>query len=164
MRRFALRDLAPRGLAPRGFPPGVAASLTLCLGLLLSAPVQADGRYGHGKSYGKGYGHYQSYGHGQQKYGYGHGGKYGYTYGNGYGGKYGYDGDTLLGALAIISGTRLIEAYLYRPRFPPAPPLPPVPVAPVVAVPVQPRACYQVMVPYAQPYGGVAYAPQIQCY
>ncbi len=137
------------------------ACVAVCLGLLLSAPAQAGGNYGygHGKGYGHGYGHFKHQGFGRHR-------NFGHRHGRFRHGRRGFSDSTFLTAVGIIAGTRLIESYLYRPRYPAAPPAPAPGYAPAppVAVPVQPRQCFQVMVPYAQPYGGIFYVPQVQCY
>ena len=135
----------------------VAAIMTVSLGLIASVPAKADGGYGHrygsGQNYGHGY-YGKSYAYrGGYRGPYYHGG-----YGGGYGGGYrrGYSDDTFLTAVGIIAGARVVSAYLQGP---------PVYQSTVIyAAPVQPRACYQVMVPYASPYGGYYYVPQLQCY
>jgi hypothetical protein len=131
----------------------VAAILTVSLGLLASLPAEAGSKHGnkHGFKHGYGHGAKQAYRHGQKRY-------YGYRrHGHLNYGHRGFDGDTYLAAVGIVAGTRLVEAYIHRPRAPQ-----PAPV--VYAAPVQPRPCYQVMVPYVHPYGGTYYAPQVQCY
>ncbi len=136
----------------------VAAILTVSLGLLASLPAEAGGKHGYKNGFKHGYGHGT-----KQAYAYrrGHKRSYGYrSYGHRNYGHRGFDGDTYLAALGIVAGTRLAEAYLYRPQaHPPAPAY-----APVYAAPVQPRPCTQVMVPYLHPYGGTYYVPQVQCY
>ncbi len=124
----------------------VAAILTVSLGLIASAPAEAGGGYKHGynRDYGHGYGHGYAYRDGYHRP----------YYRRGYG--RGYSDDTFLAAIGIIAGARVVSSYLqgppvYRPTV-------------VYAAPVQPRTCYQVMVPYAQPYGGYTYVPQLQCY
>lgn len=122
----------------------VAAILTVSLGLIASAPAEAGGGYGYKHGFKRGYGHGYAYRHGyQQPYHYRHH-------------RRGYSDDTLLTAVGIIAGANVVGAYLQGP---------PVYQSTVVyAAPVQPRTCYQVMVPYASPYGGYTYVPQVQCY
>ncbi len=134
----------------------VAAILTVSLGLLASVPAEAGGGNGRGYKHGfnQGYGH--SY---KQAYRRGYGHKR--TYGRRNYGHRGFDGDTYLAAVGIIAGAEVISAYLQRPpAYQPAP----VYAAPVYAAPVRQPTCYQVMVPYAHPYGGYYYVPQVQCY
>ncbi len=135
----------------------VAAILTVSLGLLASLPAEAGGKHGyykHGFKHGHGHGYKPAYRHGHMR-----------TYGHRNRGHRGFDGDTYLAALGIVAGTRLVAAYLYRPQaHRPAPAYAPVYAAPSYVAPVQPRPCYQVMVPYVHPYGGTYYAPQVQCY
>ena len=136
----------------------VAAILTVSLGLLTSLPAEAGNKHGHkhgfkhgyGHGYGKGYKHAYHRGY---KHGYRHHKKHWHRRHHGHG----HDGDKFLAAVGIIAGAHLIESYIHRPRDPQ-----PAPV--VYAAPIQPRPCYQVMVPYAHPYGGYYYAPQLQCY
>jgi len=153
----------------------VAAALTLGLGLIAAAPAEAGGKNGpkHGFKHG--------YGHGA-KYGAKHGAKHpavhrhvrrhvrGHVHRSGpqwtrraghdryhrHGGRHGGDGDRLLAAVGIIAGAKVAAAYLQGP---------PVQETTVIyAAPPQPRACYQVMVPYPNAYGGYTYAPQLQCH
>ena len=117
----------------------LAAALTLSLGLFAAQPATAGG-YGHKHGF---------------KHGYGHGYKHGFRHGHRYD-RRGFSDSTLLTAIGIVAGAKLIDTYLQRPRaYQPAP---------VYAVPAQPRACTQVLVPYASPYGGVYYVAQVQCY
>ena len=122
----------------------VAAILTVSLGLIASAPAEAGGGYGYKHGFKRGYGHGYAYRHGyQQPYYYRHH-------------RRGYSDDTLLTAVGIIAGANVVSAYLQGP---------PVYHSTVVyAAPPPPRTCYQVMVPYASPYGGYTYVPQVQCY
>jgi len=122
----------------------VAAILTVSLGLIASAPAEAGGGYGYKHGFKRGYGHGYAYRHGyQQPYHYRHH-------------RRGYSDDTLLTAVGIVAGANVISAYLQGP---------PVYHSTVVyAAPPPPRPCYQVMVPYASPYGGYTYVPQVQCY
>lgn len=62
-------------------------------------------------------------------------------------------GDNLLAAVGIIAGAQVISSYLESTR----------PAAPSVVY-VAPRQCYQTYVGYPQPYGGIAWVPQVQCY
>jgi hypothetical protein len=163
----------------------VAAALALSLGLLASLPAEAGSKQGHGYKHGQQQGHKHSYGHS-----YGKGGKHGHNYAyrhgyrkgakhahrhgyksgyrHGYRGGYGRSHDhrgfsdsTLLAAVGIAAGAEVISAYL---QGPPAPQPAPVYVAPTYAVPVRQPVCTQVLVPYQHPYGGIYYAPQVQCY
>lgn len=129
----------------------VAAILTVSLGLIASAPAEADGGYGykHGLKRDYGHGFKRDYGH---SYAYRHGYRQPYYYRHH---RRGYSDDTLLTAVGIIAGANVISAYLQGP---------PVYHSTVVyAAPPPPRPCYQVMVPYASPYGGYTYVPQVQC-
>lgn len=122
----------------------LAAALTLSLGLLAAQPAAAGG-YGHKHSYKHGYNH-----------GYKHGVRHGHRSHNHRYDRRGFSDSTLLAAVGIVAGAKLIDSYLHRPRaYQPAP---------IYAVPVQPRTCTQVLVPYASPYGGVYYVAQVQCY
>jgi hypothetical protein len=71
-----------------------------------------------------------------------------------------------LAAVGIAAGAEVISAYLQGPPAPqPAPAYAPaVYAAPAYAVPVRQPVCTQVLVPYQHPYGGIYYAPQVQCY
>jgi hypothetical protein len=130
----------------------VAAIVTVSLGLIAAAPAEAGGGHGHKPDFKRGTGH-----------GYGHG--YGHCYRHSYVYKRppayrphrrGFSEGTLLTAVGIVAGAKVAAAYLQGP---------PVHQTTVVyAAPVQPRPCYQVMVPYAHPYGGYYYVPQVQCY
>jgi len=138
----------------------VAAILTVSLGLLASLPAEAGSKHGYGNKHGTkhvySHGYKQAYRHGHKRYyntrRHGHR-NYGHR---------GFDDDTYLAAIGIVAGTRLVESYIHRPRAPQ--PAPVVYAAPTYAAPVQPRPCYQVMMPYVHPYGGYYYAPQVQCY
>lgn len=126
----------------------VAAILTLSLGLIASAPAEAGGGYGkkHGFKHGYGHGFKHAYVHRPSHFQRRH---YGHR-------RHGHNGDKFLAAVGIIAGAKVISAYLQPP---------PVHHTTVIyAAPPQPRPCYQVMVPYAHPYGGYYYAPQLQCY
>ncbi len=127
----------------------VAAILTVSLGLLASAPAEAGGGHGHGYKHGFKHG----YGHGYKRaYRHAHHKRHAYRRHRGHGD----DGDKFLAAVGIIASAKVVSAYLERP--------PAYQPAPVYAAPVQPRPCYQVMVPYADGYGGYYYVPQVQCY
>jgi hypothetical protein len=159
----------------------VAAALALSLGLLASLPAEAGSKQGHGYKHGQQQGHKHSYGHSYGKggkhghnyayrHGYRKGAKHGYKsgYRHGYRGGYGRSHDhrgfsdsTLLAAVGIAAGAEVISAYL---QGPPAPQPAPVYVGPTYAVPVRQPVCIQVLVPYQHPYGGIYYAPQVQCY